>query len=160
MEDNGRIFKEAYRTCKREYDTLQKRYSSVSAKSSVTDRLKWMIPVLVGLALVFAAVYILVPAFRPKALYVFICAEAGLLLSFSAYTAYTLFGGRSERDSAGMTRLASIIDELDEAWVANDANEAAKRRITAEREKRQTGGSAYGVRRRVMSLADDEGKDK
>lgn len=150
MEDNGRVYKDAYRTCKREYDSLEKKYSTVESGASAGSMLKWMLPVLFGVAVAFLLVYLLLPACRPRALNAFICVEAGLALGFGAYLAYALLFRRSGSDSKRMERLASIIEELDEAWLANDANEAAKRRISAERQGRQQ-SAQYSVRERVLS---------
>ena len=158
MEDNGRIFKEAYRTCQREYDTLQKRYFGVGGGGSLIGLLKWMLPVLIGAALIFVVLYLVFPTVRPTLLFTFICVEAGLLLCFAAYAVYNMFVGSGERDNDRMNRLASIVDELDKAWVANDANEAAMRRINAERDQHK--GSTYGVRSRVLGISDDEGEDR
>ena len=150
MEDNGRVYKDAYRTCKREYDSLEKKYAAAQSGASVSGMLKWMLPVLLGTAVLFVLVYILLPACRVKAVGAFICVEVGLLLSFGAYFTYSILSGRSGQDNKRMERLASILEELDEAWLANDANEAAKRRITAERQGRQQAGQ-YSVRERVLS---------
>lgn len=149
MEDNSRVFKDAYRTCKREYDSLAKRYEAVESRGSLSSLLKWMLPVLAAAAVVFVLAYLLIPAWRPGATTVFICVEAGLALSFGAYIAYSLLGGKGGQDEKRMKRLSEIVDELDEAWLANDANEAAKRRISAERQGRQNAPNS--VRERVLS---------
>lgn len=163
MEDNARVFKDAYRTCRREYDSLAKKYGSVKSGASLQGMLKWMAPVLAAVALAFAAVYVFIPQVRPYALCVFLCVEVGLITGFVAYVAYSLLSGKAAKDSKRMARIEGILAELDEAWLANDANEAAKRRITAERQERQA--AQYSTRERVLSNTQkisliDEGEDQ
>ena len=64
MADNGRIYKEAYRTCRREYDTLIKKYEPVRSGSSWLRPLKWMLPVLAGAALIYVLLYFIAPGRR------------------------------------------------------------------------------------------------
>lgn len=162
MEDNGRVYKDAYRTCRREYDSLAKKFSSGKGGYTVRSLIKWMLPVLGVVAAAFAAVWFLAPGARHYALKVFCCLEGGLAISFLIFLAYKLIAGKSGSDSRRMERLEGILEELDEAWLAHDANEAAKRRISEERLGRQQLGQ-YSVRERVFSnsqnVSADEGEE-
>ncbi len=152
MGDNGRIFKEAYRTCKREYDTLIKKYDSVRRSGSWQAALKWMLPVLLGAAILYAAVCFLLPGVRPAATALFVIFEIGFAIGCAGYILSLIFGGSGADAKLRVSRLSSILEQLDEAWVDNDVNEATMRMINAERELRKTQRySVSGIRDRVMS---------
>ena len=152
MADNGRIYKEAYRTCRREYDTLIKKYEPVRSGSSWLHPLKWMLPVLAGAALLYVLLYFIAPGRRMTLTPAFICIEVGLAIGFAAYLAFLYFGRSGQKEQLRVNRLNSILEQLDEAWVANDLNESTMRAVNAERELRKTQRySVAGIRERVLN---------
>lgn len=154
MEDGSRVYKEAYRTCKREYDSVLKKYEAVRHSMGVKTAVIRLLPILAGVVLLLGALYYLLPSHRDVLGFLLPAAGVGLALGFGGYIVSLAFGGASERDSQRIERLRSIVEELDDAWVEKDPAEAAVRSAYLERELRKTQRySVSGIRERVMNGA-------